>query len=72
MDEGVYGEMSGDKGESAKSREKRNEMLEKRRMDKGVLVDIPDTPDAEDFEVAEELVGKVVAERKGGEEGKKG
>jgi hypothetical protein len=37
-----------------------------------VLVDIPDTPDAEDFEVAEEIVGKGVAERKGEEEGKKG
>lgn len=61
MDEGVYGELSGDKGETAKSREKRNDLLEKRRADRGVLVDIPDTPDAEDFEVAEEISGKVVA-----------
>lgn len=72
MHEGVYGELSGDKGESVRSREKRNELLEKRRLDKGVLVDIPDTPDAEDFEVAEEMVGKGVAERQGGEEKTKG
>ena len=55
MDEGVYGELSGDKGGNAKSREGKRELMEKRRKDDAVLVDIPDTPDAEDFEVAQEI-----------------
>lgn len=55
MDEGVYGELSGDKGGNAKIREGRRELIEKRRKDEAVLVDIPDTPDAEDFEVAQEI-----------------
>lgn len=55
MDEGVYGELSGDKGGNAKVREGRRELIEKRRKDEAVLVDIPDTPDAEDFEVAQEI-----------------
>ena len=55
MDEGIYGELSGDKGGNAKSREGRRELMEKRRKDEAVLVDIPDTPDAEDFEVAQEI-----------------
>jgi len=55
MDEGVYGELSGNKGGNAKSREGRRELMDKRRQDDAVLVDIPDTPDAEDFEVAQEI-----------------
>jgi CTP:molybdopterin cytidylyltransferase MocA len=55
MDEGVYGELSGDKGGNARIREGRRELMDKRRKDEAVLVDIPDTPDAEDFEVAQEI-----------------
>jgi hypothetical protein len=55
MDEGVYGELSGDKGGNAKVREGKRELMERRRKDDAVLVDIPDTPDAEDFEVAQEI-----------------
>ena len=55
MDEAIYGELSGNKGGNAKSREGRRELMEKRRKDEAVLVDIPDTPDAEDFEVAQEI-----------------
>jgi hypothetical protein len=68
MDEGVYGELSGNKGGNAKIREGRRELMEKRRKDEAVLVDIPDTPDAEDFEVAQDIQGQQLGTEKGVEQ----
>jgi len=59
----VYGELSGSRDETARVRDQRSALLDRRRQDAGVLVDIPDTPDAEDFEAAE---GARVADKAAG------
>ncbi|QDS68014.1 hypothetical protein FKW77_009440 [Venturia effusa] len=53
-DEEAYEEMMGEKGEGGLLREKRKQLLADRANDPAVLVDIPPTPRAEEYEVAEE------------------
>jgi len=52
LDEEIYGELNGEKGGNGVSREKRKELLAARSKDPAVLVDLPQTPRAEEYEVA--------------------
>jgi len=62
-DEEVYEELTGEKGENEVVREKRKRLLAERANDPAVLVDIPPTPRAEEYEIAEEatMVGTTEA-----------
>ncbi|TID17467.1 gb [Venturia nashicola] len=53
-DEEAYEEMMGEKGMAEEVRERRKQLLASRAKDPAVLVDIPPTPRAEEYEVAEE------------------
>jgi len=57
-DEEAYEEFSGEKGGNEVVREKRKKLLAERLRDPAVLVDIPPTPKAEEYEMAEEAMNE--------------
>ncbi|RDI89472.1 hypothetical protein Vi05172_g161 [Venturia inaequalis] len=71
-DEEAYEEMTGEKGMAGEVRERRKKLLAERANDPAVLVDIPPTPRAEEYVVAEEskMAGTTGARLKRDEEGR--
>jgi len=59
----AYGELTGEKGGNEVVREKRKQLLAERSKDPAVLVDIPPTPRAEEYGVAEEALNEGTTER---------
>jgi len=55
-EEEAYEQLTGEKGGNEVVREKRKQLLAERSKDPAVLVDIPPTPRAEEYEIAEEAM----------------
>jgi len=52
LDEEAYGELSGEKGVNEVVRERRKQLLAERSKDPAVLIEPPQTPGAEEYEIA--------------------